>query len=258
MTRRKFFLRIIPFVISGGLWLLSACQTGYRITQVDGSRVEMTTAFDRSPDQEATTLLAPFKAKVDSVMKPVIGKSALAMKPDRPESLLSNLIADVLKAASSRYTGKPAELAVINIGGLRNDLPQGNITYGDVYEILPFENSLCVLTMDGRSVNQLFEEIARSKGEGISGAKLVISEDGKLTGARIDGEKIDEDKLYTVATVDYLSEGNDGLTAFLLAKEKTCPDGATVRQIFLDYISAQTRQGKAITSDLDGRIRIQN
>lgn len=258
MTLKKFILQIMPVVLSGGLWLFSACHTGYRITQIDGSRVEMTAAFDQSPDREAEALLAPFKAKVDSIMKPVIGKSAVAMKPDRPESLLSNLIADVLRESSSRYTGKPAEIAVINIGGLRNDLPQGNITYGDVYEILPFENSLCVLIMDGHSVKQLFDEIAQSRGEGISGAKLVLSEDGKVTGAWVGGEKLDEDKLYTVATVDYLSEGNDGMTAFLLAKEKTCPDGATIRQIFLDYISSQTRQGKALTSALDGRIRIQN
>jgi hypothetical protein len=47
-------------------------------------------------------------------MTPVIGKSAMDMKADRPESLLSNLVADVLRQAASNYIGKPADMAVTN------------------------------------------------------------------------------------------------------------------------------------------------
>ena len=64
-----------------------------------------------------------------------------------PESLLSNLIADVLREAAVEVLGKPADMGLINIGGIRNSLTEGDITTENIYEILPFENSLCVLTM---------------------------------------------------------------------------------------------------------------
>lgn len=257
MIQRVVCQKLAPVLILSGLLLFPACGSGYRIAETEGGRVEMTSAYDKTPDREALDILLPYKAKVDSVMKPVIGKSSMPMKPERPESLLSNLIADVLRESSLKYTGETAEVAIINIGGLRNDLPKGNVTYGDVFEILPFENSLCILTMDGKALEQLFWEIANVKGEGLSGAELKISPDGKLINALVHGEAIDQNRKYRVATVDYLSEGNDGMTAFMQATEKVCPDGATVRQLFLDYIIGLTKKGKEVTSGLDGRIRIE-
>lgn len=218
----------------------------------------MTSAFDKVPDKVAVAILAPYKVKVDSIITPVIGKSVMGMKAGRPESLLSNLIADVLRESSAHFSKGLADVAVVNEGGLRNDLPEGAITYGDVYEILPFENSLCILTMSGQSLMQLFGEMAKVGGEGLSGARLKISPDGKLVDATVNGEKVEMDKRYKVATLDYLSEGNDGMTAFKQSSDKICPEGATIRQIFIDYITALTRKGEVVTSRLDGRISVVN
>ena len=86
-----------------------------------------------------------------------------------PESLLSNLVADVLRNAAGQVLGKPADMGLINMGGLRNVLTEGPITCENIYEILPFENSLCVLTMKGVYLKELFNNIAACHGQGVSG-----------------------------------------------------------------------------------------
>lgn len=77
------------------------------------------------------------------------------MDKGNPESLLSNLVAGVLQQAAVRVLGKPADMGLVNMGGLRNILPKGDITVGEIFEILPFENSLCVLTMKGADMKRL-------------------------------------------------------------------------------------------------------
>lgn len=241
-----------------GLFLFPSCHSIYRLTSVEGSRIEISSVYDKSPDQEAVTLLTPYKAKVDSVMSPVIGFSEMDMTIGRPESLLPNLIADALWSYSNSLPGQKADFAVINLGGLRSTLPKGEITFGTVYKILPFENSLCLLSMKGKDVRSLFKDIARVGGQGVSHIKLLLSKpvQAEILEASIAGEPIYDEKSYWVATLDYLAEGNDGLGSFLKAEKRVCPEGATIRQIFLDYVKAKTARGEKITSCLDGRIEI--
>lgn len=254
--RKGLFAEGGRITILSGAFLLTSCHLSYQLAGVEGGRVAMSSAYDKHPDEEVLAMLLPYKLKVDSVMTPVIGKSERSMKAGRPESLLSNLVADVLRKSVSDYQDGFADVAVVNVGGLRNDLSEGDIMYGSIYEILPFENSLCILTMNGKSLVRLFGEIAKAGGEGLSGARLKITTDGNLVDATIGGEKVDESKLYKVATLDYLSEGNDGLKAFIQAEDKTCPEGVMIRQIFIDYVTTLTREGKAVNSYLDGRIVI--
>lgn len=187
-------------------------------------------------------------------MSPVIGRSEIEMEAHRPESTLSNFAADILRQSVIAYRGRPADVAVTNVGGLRSSLPKGNITSGDIYEIFPFENSLCILEMSGKSLKDLFVQIAKLGGEGLSGARLVITHDGMLKEATVGGVPIKEDKIYLVATIDYLAEGNDGMKAFWEAREKDCPENTIMRRLVVDYIKKMTKENKAITSAIEGRI----
>lgn len=189
-------------------------------------------------------------------MYEVIGSSEQKMDKGHPESLLSNLVAEVLRQAATKVQDKPADMGLVNMGGLRNILPAGDITVGTVYEILPFENSLCVMKMKGTHLKALLTSIASLKGEGVSGIRMEITKDGKLLNATVGGQPIDDNKLYTVTTIDYLADGNGSMEAFLQADDRVCPEGATLRGLFLDYVRQQTAAGKKITSALDGRITV--
>ncbi len=241
-----------------GTLLLTACHSSYELTNIQGSKTEISAVFDVAPDKAATALLTPYKVKVDSIMTPLIGTSEKDMIAKRPESLLSNLIADMLWKYTNSLPDQKADVAVINVGGLRSNLPQGDILFGTVYEILPFENSLCIVSLRGDDLKSLFKDMAKVGGEGVSNVKLLISKavDGELLSATVGGEEIDDNKVYTVATLDYLAEGNDGLVSFKKAEKRVCPEGMTIRRIFLDYVKAKTAKGEKITSELDGRIQI--
>ncbi|MEG1563072.1 MAG: 5'-nucleotidase [Bacteroides sp.] len=246
------------FALSGIL-MLAACQSSRempKVVEATGSVIEVNSSWDAHPDAEAVALLAPYKAHIDSLMYAVVGVSEMTMKSGRPESLLSNLVADVLRGAAAKVQGKPADMGLVNMGGLRNILSAGNITCGAIYEILPFENSLCVITVKGAALKRIFAAIAEKGGEGVSGVKLEITPGRMLSKATIGGKPVEDEKLYTVATIDYLADGNDGMSAFVPPVKRICPEGATLRDLFMDYVKQQTKEGKKVTSRMEGRVTI--
>jgi 5'-nucleotidase len=229
----------------------------FSVKNVEGRRIEITKSLDANPATgRGWDFLSPYKQKVDSLIGPVLGVSELFMNADRPESLLSNWAADVLLNASKRIDGKKskqADFAVVNVGGLRSSMPKGNVTIGDIMAISPFENKLVVLTLTGDKVLELFQQFAIFGGEGVShGVELVYSAEGKLQSARLNGQPILPTKKYTIATLDYLAEGNDNMKAFKdrmsIKKSKML-----VRDIYMDFVRQQTVKGKQLTAKIEGR-----
>lgn len=239
-----------------GLGTLVGCKSGYSLVEVEGGCLPVTAVYETDPDAEAEAILRPYKLKVDSIMLPVIGYSAADLSARRPESPLSNLIADVLRAAAKPVVGRAADVAVMNMGGIRNVLPKGDITFGTIYEIAPFENALCVLTMDGATLEKLFEQIAAVGGEGLSGANLTIDNGKIFESPKVNGKFIDLKKEYIVATIDYLAEGNDRMPAFREAKSKTVYKDKLLRNLLFDYVKEMQKKGKAVDAKVEGRIQM--
>lgn len=232
----------------------AGCSSGYSLVSVEGERVPITEAYDAGQDQAAWRILQPYQARIDSLMTPVIGHAAEKLSAYRPESPLSNLIADILCKSAEAKIGTKVDVGVMNMGGIRNILNEGEITFGSIYEICPFQNKLSVVTLKGNALMELFEQIASVHGEGLSGANLVISKDGKLLSARVGGKEIDLQKEYKVATIDYLAEGNDHMEAFKQAVSKTEPRDAILRDLFIEYVKQCEKKGQFIDAKVEGRI----
>lgn len=233
-------------------WSAATFAQRYELGDVKAGRYEVTRRLDANPDSGALRVVAPYRHAVDSMMSPVLGESEVAMRADRPESLLSNFVADVLREGSLRV-GKMADIGLCNIGGLRSTMPKGKVTYGDVLEIAPFENHLCILSLDGRKLTELMEQIAAVGGEGISGARLVITADGRLLSAEVGGKPIDPNGIYVISTLDYLAEGNDKMYALKNNLSKNVTDIA-VRDLIMESIRRTAAQGDKITARMEGRI----
>lgn len=226
----------------------------YDLITISAQRHEITNRLDRTPDPRAETLLEPYRRVVDSLMSPVLGMSAVYMRGGRPESLLSNWVADVLRDASIRY-GRKADMGLCNMGGLRSALPKGPVTKGDLLAVAPFENHLCVLSLRGSDLQQLMKQIASVGGEGVSGVQLVITPEGELLSATVGDKPINPEKIYTVATLDYLAEGNDKMEA--LRNAVSCQQTTrSVREVLEDFVMEQHKQGRKLTARLEGRITV--
>lgn len=243
----------------GAILALSACSTPYRVASVEGSRILIDARYDTHPDAEAMAFIAPYKHQVDSLMLPMVGYTTHPMAPGRPESDLSNLLADIFVWSGSSYGERP-QLGVYNMGGIRASLPGGQVTKGDILDVAPFENKVCFLTLSGEKLMQLFREIAHRGGEGVShGVELVITRDGKLVSAKLHGQPIDPQAQYRVVTLDYLAQGNDQLEAFKSKTEVNEPGGQTSDSRFVieRYFKEKAARGEQVDSRCEGRITIQ-
>ena len=200
------------------------------------------------------SLIAPYKAEKEVSMNVVIGEVEETMEVGLPESKLSNLIADVLLTEGRKYIAD-VDIAVTNIGGIRRTLFAGPLTIGDVFEILPFDNSLLVLEYKGVEILALADAVALKGGEAIAGMTLTIR-DGKAEDVKVGGEVVDTARVYKVVSTDYLSWGNDQLEP-LANYVKSTPLNMMMRDAMFDYVSCATIKGEKIVTKLDNRIIVE-
>ena len=250
MNRKTLFLTLVSFL------MLASCKSHYEVASVHRSRILVDARYDAIPDAEAAKFLEPYKHVVDSVMGPVVGRTARYMTTQRPEGTLPNLLADILVWAGNNYQEKP-DFGVYNMGGVRADLPKGNVTYGDILDVAPFENKIAFVTMRGDAVLELFAQMASVGGEGVSHeVRMVITKDGQLVSVTLAGKPVDPQKDYRVATIDYLLGGNDNMEAFKKGRDINAPkdNSNNSRFVIMDYFREMAKDGKEVDSQIEGRV----
>ena len=251
--------KTLIFATIVGALMLPACTSHYQLTGVQRTSIVVDSRYDANPDAAGTAFLNPYKHQVDSIMGPVVGTVAHDMTSDRPESDLSNLLSDILVWASAEYGEHPV-LGIYNMGGIRASLSKGEVTYGDVLDIAPFENKIAFTTLTGEQLMKLFRQIAHRGGEGVShGCELVISRQGELLSARLHGKEIDPQADYRLATIDYLLGGNDGMSAMNEGRDIQSPQAVSnnTRFIIMNYFKEKAAKGEAVEAKVEGRIKIQ-
>lgn len=215
------------------------------VTEYGGELIDLGKVAE---DESLVKLLAPYKAKVDEVNNKEIGvtlKEALANPRASETSLesvrsnetaLGNIITDGMLAKAQKYTDKTVVMALQNGGGIREAIPAGNITVGQVITVLPFGNTLALMDATGAELKAAFEVSLKNapKENGgflhIAGAKLQY-DSSKEVGSRVVSIEyldkatgkyvaIEDGKTYTVATNAYTAKGGDGLDMFAKAYEE--------------------------------------
>lgn len=169
---------------------------------------------DEGEDDRVRAALQAFQDSIDTKMaEPVFrtrGVVSAAGLSDG-ETPLGDFVADVIRETSG------ADVAIMNSGGIRAPLPAGVVTLGDIYSALPFDNKIVTVRMEGWQVRQLLDFIARRLGKGgfaqVSGVRFVIRRD-RATNIRVGNEVLESNRVYRVATIDFLYEGGDGYTEF--------------------------------------------
>lgn len=243
----------------GMCMVCASCVHQYQLTSVQRTRIVVDQRYDATHDKVVEMLMRPYKENVDSLMAPVVGRVARDMSVKRPESTLSNLLSDILVWGAKKANDAP-DFAVYNMGGIRAALVKGDVTIGDVVDVAPFENKLCLLTLTGAQVLQLFEQMASVGGEGVSKeVRLVITKDRRLKSALINGKKVNPNAKYRIATLDYLAQGNDKLVAFKHKTDVVSPQvyENNVRFIIMDYFRQQAAKHEEVDAKIEGRIVVE-
>ena len=106
------------------LSILSSCSTSRQEFDISYKLIPVDARWDKTPEPLMEQIVDKYKTSVD-----------------RPETSLTNLSADIIKTEVQRDFGQPVDFAIINTGGIRNPLMQGDITLGEIYSIFPFDNT---------------------------------------------------------------------------------------------------------------------
>ena len=191
----------------------------------------------------------PAMAKV----KDVIGYSTSAMTVKYPESALSDWFVDLLMARTEKLAGKKVDVGVANFGGIRIDMPEGDIILDDMLSMFPFKNQLVYVEHTGKQIREFLEEMAAGRFQVIGGVR-VVAEGGKLLSAEIDGKPIDDEKIYGLATISFLLGGGDGLTLDRNAVSVTVFEDEDIIDAVLEYVNNETAAGRPIEYKADGRV----
>lgn len=241
--------RLILLVI-GTLGLVS-CTSHYQVNQANRAQYPINQSLP--PDSGIIKTYLPYKQKLDAEMNAIVGKTTTALsKGNEGESALANFFADACLISAKKIDPNIDFAIPSTNGGIRSSLPKGNITLTNVYELMPFENELWVLTIKGSDVADFAQFVAQSKGQPISGISLKIN-NNQAVDVLINGKPLDQNKNYRVLTSDYIAGGGNTVSglAHPIAKKVL---NLKVRDAILQYIKDQTAANKTISPVLDGRI----
>ena len=190
-------------------------------------------------------------------VKDVIGHSTRAMSAHYPESGLSNWFVDLLMRKTEELSGKKVHIGIANFGGIRVDMPEGEIILDDMLSMFPFKNQLAYVEHTGKQIRAILEEMAARRFQVLGGVR-VVADDGKLVSVEIDGEPLDDEKIYGMATISFLLTGGDGLKLEENAVSVTRYDDVQIIDAVLEYVQAETAAGRAIEYEKDGRVEVRN
>lgn len=190
-------------------------------------------------------------------VKEVIGYSTNPMFSYYPESELSNWFIDLLMDKTARLAGKKVHIGITNFGGIRVDMPQGQIILDDMLSMFPFRNYLTYIEHTGKQIRAILEDMAATRFEVLGGVK-VVADGGKIVSVEIDGEPLDDDKVYGLATISFLLEGGDNLSLAENALSVTVYEDVPIIDAVLEHIKAETEAGRPIEYKTDGRVVIKD
>ncbi len=243
--RKTLFFSFVLFT------LCYACQTTNHLADVQSNSVRLDTLMV-SEDQAMLAKIEPYRTDLMDQMNVAIAPLDTDLRKASPNSTLGNWFADILHASGEEIFNTKVDFAIQNSGGLRiPGLKEGDITVGLIYELMPFDNKLHLVSLGSAELKLLFDKMVEKGGWPISYGLQMSVMDSVVTDIKIHGQAIEDDKLYQVIIPDYIANGGDNCD-FLVPLERK-KSNIFIRDALIDYLKAQTEQGKIQTADATKR-----
>jgi 2',3'-cyclic-nucleotide 2'-phosphodiesterase (5'-nucleotidase family) len=203
-------------------------------------------------DTAVAQMLVPYSSKIASTMFEVIGKLDETLLKRQPDNSLGFFMTDALLSESQRVFNTKVDIALVNYGGIRtNAMQAGNITLGNIYELMPFDNLLVMITLDGKQLLQLLSHISARGSWPISGGSYVIKNKEAIS-VTIGGQPLNPDNKYTIALSDYVANGGDDCS--FLTNIPQVNNGYLLRDAIIGYVKSVSAAGKTIGKPVSNRV----
>lgn len=209
----KHFVLFLTFI-----FIVSCTEQKNYVSKIEGKKLPITEKI--SQNETINDFIKPYRDKIDHDMSAVLAYNPETLdKSGQWQSNIGNLLSDItLQKGNLVYEkreNKEIDICMLNHGGIRSILPKGNVTMRTAFQIMPFENSLFVMELKGEQILEMVEYIiAEKKPHPLSGITFSIDKNNKAKNILVQGKQLENNKIYSVATSDYLSNGGDNMNFF--------------------------------------------
>ncbi len=252
---KKSSLQFLTLAVISLLFVLSSCSKVYHPYSSQVELISIDTSYDKASDPSMNSIIAEYKETLDVEMNAIIGRTQQTLEKAQPEGRLGNFAADLILDYSRTLVDGEVQFAVANYGGLRiPDLPKGFITRGKIYELMPFDNFIVVLEIPGSVVRQFCDRIAFLGGWPISRGIEFKIDRNKAVDIKVNGEALDDSKIYRIGTVDYVANGGDD--CYFLKDYAPVAHGTFFRDLILEEFERKNKLDQTINAEIEKRITI--
>tara|TARA_R110000868_G_scaffold4211_15_gene26805 strand:+ start:43222 stop:43989 length:768 start_codon:yes stop_codon:yes gene_type:complete len=235
-------LKIKHFVIFITLTFLVACkQDKPSLVKIIGKQIPLTDSI--TENETIKNFITPYRKRIDEVLDSTLAYATAPITKTDGEfnTTAGNLMADaVLELAGPIFksrTKNNLDFVLLNHGGIRSIISKGNVSARTAYEVMPFENSVVVVGLKGKTIREMVTYLINSKKpHPIAGIQIIIDKNDSLKAVNIQGKPFDENKIYYVATSNYLVNGGDNMIFFKEKLSFTETD-YLIRNIMIDYFT---------------------
>lgn len=204
------------------------------------------------PDQVIGDTILVMQEIAEEGMDEIIGQAGMNITKFGMGT--QNLIGNLVCEAMLDYTG--ADFSFMNLGGIRDELLSGPISYRNVFNVMPFDNQIVLIEVDGTFLKEIIETRVSGSRHGLrtAGIKVVINRKrdnfNRISSLLIGGEPWKADKIYKIATSDFLLQGNAGLALLTKVPEsKITRYEQGLRDVIVEYI----RENSPVSAVIDDR-----
>lgn len=199
---------------------------------------EIDSRYDKNIDNDLEAKIKQYRDGVNQLLTKPIAYVVNELKKD--EAPIENFVCDMVYAQATKLYGKEVDLAIVNKGGIRNSIPQGDFSIGAVMALLPFKNSITILEINGQDLLDAFDVMALRDGDCVSAQVDAVYDatTKKCVSVKINGEDVVPSKTYILATIDYLANGGDYMSS--LTNGRVLKTGEKVLyDEMIDYLQSQ-------------------
>ena len=244
----KHFVLLLTFIA-----VVSCAEKKYAVTKIEGREIGVT---DKNTEViEIENFIKPYRDKIDEDLNKVLANAPETLdKSGEWQTSMGNFLADITFEKSNTVfqlrEKKSIDICLLNHGGIRSIIPKGNVMARTAYEVMPFENSAIVIGLKSEQILEIVNYIiSEKKPHPLKGLTFTIDTNSQPKNILVNGKPLDQNKIYYVATSDYLSNGGDNMLFFKKGVEQYDLN-YKLRNIIIDYF----QENKIIAANKDIRI----